>query len=210
MRWARIALCTLSVATLALLGTSGAGAPGADAATAPVAARSAGPALTLVSQTPWVTAQQPWFNIALGVSASAGAASGLHVSLTFYGRLDDSSELQQSISGTPSTGTLGRVNPVAVTAGGPTGLTASTCVTVLPRSSSSVPTQGSGACPAGNGNTLTLGCTPNIGHCGDVYPVGVALFRQGSSTPVAHFTTFLTYQEPSAVGPGGALAVALV
>ena len=64
-------------------------------------------------------------------------------------------------------------------------------------------------CAAGS-PTLTLSCTPLTGRCGDVYPVAVALFRQGSSTPLGHFTTFLTYQEPTAVGGDGALRVALV
>jgi hypothetical protein len=43
-----------------------------------------------------------------------------------------------------------------------------------------------------------------------VYPVTVALFRQTSSTPIARFTTFLTYQEPGAIGAGGPLQVGLV
>lgn len=218
MRWARNALCTLVVAALALLGTSGAAAPLAGAGVAPVSAApvsaatqtgAGGPALTLLSQSPWVTPNQPWFNISVGVSQAVGAASGLRVNLTFYGRLDDSSQLQQSIGGTPQTGTLGHVSGLAVGAGGPTGLTASTCVTVVPQSSTGAPTSGPGACPAG-APTLDLGCTPLTGRCGDVYPVGVALVREGSSAPVAHFTTFLTYQEPDAVGGTGALNVALV
>ena len=44
-----------------------------------------------------------------------------------------------------------------------------------------------------------------------VYPVSVALVRQGSSTPVARFTTFLTYQQPNAVSAtGGPLRVGVV
>jgi hypothetical protein len=47
--------------------------------------------------------------------------------------------------------------------------------------------------------------------CGDVYPVSVALLRQGDGTPVARFTTFLTYQEPQGpVGGDGPLRVALI
>ena len=212
MRWATTALCTLAVAALALFGTSGAGASGAAT---PVQARADGPPLSLLSQTPWVTAQQPWFNIALGVGSSEEAAAGsagaagLHVSLTFYGRLDDSSQVQQAISGSPPTSALGRPIDVPVSASGPAGLTASACVTVLPEESAGAPAAGPGACAAGS-PTLTMPCTPLTGRCGDVYPVGVALLRQGSSTPLAHFTTFLTYQEPMAVGDGGPLRVALV
>jgi Family of unknown function (DUF6049) len=96
-----------------------------------------------------------------------------------------------------------------VSAAGPDSDTAALCVTVVPQSDSQAPATGDGAC-APNQPTIVLGCTPLTGKCGDVYPVAVALLRQGSSTPVAHFTTFLTYQEPSAVGAGGSLDVALV
>ncbi|HVT41989.1 MAG TPA: hypothetical protein VHD39_03315, partial [Acidimicrobiales bacterium] len=206
--------------TLALLGTSGAGAPGDTGASAATpggpaasavarAGNAAGAPLTLVSQTPWVSAAQPWFNIDLGVGSSQGAASGLHVSLTFYGRLNDSSQVQQAISGNPPTESLGRSISVPVSANTAGGLSASACVTVVPQSSTGAPTAGDGACPAG-APTLVLGCTPLKGTCGDVYPLTVALLRQGSSNPVAHFTSFLTYQEPSAVGATGPLRVALV
>jgi hypothetical protein len=58
-----------------------------------------------------------------------------------------------------------------------------------------------------------MGCTPLTGTCGDVYPVTIALYRQGSTTPVARLTTFLTYQEagaPGSIGGGGPLNVGLV
>ena len=58
-------------------------APGA----AVVSAQPAPPSY-LLSQTSFVTPAQPWFSLALGVSPSAGSAADLHVSLTFYGRLD--------------------------------------------------------------------------------------------------------------------------
>ena len=52
---------------------------------------------------------------------------------------------------------------------------------------------------------------PLADECGDVYPVSVALTRSGSSSPLARFTTFLTYQQPNAVSPtGGALRVGVV
>jgi Family of unknown function (DUF6049) len=202
-RWATTALCTLAVAAAALLGAAGAGA-------ATSARPAGGPPLTLVSQTPWITPVQPWFNLALGIGPAAGPASGLHVSLTFYARLDDSSQLQQAIGGSPPTTPLLRLADVPVGSVGPTGtLTASACVTVLPNADASPPASGPDACPAG-GPTLTLGCTPLTGRCGDVYPVAVALLRQGSTTPLARFTTFLTYQEPGAIGEGGPLRVGVL
>ena len=172
-------------------------------------ARAAGPPLVLTSQTPWVTAAQPWFNLALGVSPAEGSASALSVNLTFYGRLDDLSQLQQATSGTPTATPLLRLTSVPVTASAG-GLSASACVTVVPDSSASVPASGPGVCAAGS-HTLTLDCTPLSGKCGDVYPVSVALVRQGSSSPLARFTTFLTYQEPTAVSAaGGPLRVGVV
>jgi hypothetical protein len=165
----------------------------------------------LFSQTSWVTPTQPWFNLALVIGTSQGPAAGLHVSLTFYSRMDDESQLQQSISGTPQAAVLLRVPDVPVSAG--TGaLSASSCVTVLPDASASAPAAGTGACPAGS-RTLTLGCVPDSGRCGDVYPVTVSLLRQGSAAPLAHFTTFVTYQEAGAtasIGLGGQLRVGVV
>ncbi len=191
------------MAAASLLGTVGTAAAGA-----PVRVSTDAPALSLLSQTPWVTATQPWFNVAFGIGPSAGPATGLHVSLTFYGRLDDFSQLQQAIGGTPPTAELLESDiPVGP---GATGLTASTCVTVLPEDGATAPASGPGSCAAGDTTTLTLGCKPLTGRCGDVYPVAVALERQGDAAPLAHFTTFLTYQEPQAVGEGGPLRVGVV
>ncbi len=205
-RRAITALCTIAVAVAALVNTVGAGGGGASVPTRP-----GGPPLVLVSQTPWVTAPQPWFNIALGVSPSEGAPGDLRVSLSFYGRVNDASDLQQAISGTPSATPLLRVPDVPVTAVAG-GLSAAACVTVLPDADASAPTSGTGACAPGTpGGTLTLGCMPLADECGDVYPVSVALVRQGSSSPLARFTTFLTYQQPNAVSAtGGPLRVGVV
>jgi hypothetical protein len=202
-RWARTALCSLAVAATLLL-TSGLPTGGAGA-TVPVA--PAPLPLTLLSQTPFVTPTAPWFNISLGTTL---ADSGLHASLTFYGRLDNSSQLQQATSATPTTGVLGRLPDIPFSTVTTTGVpTADVCVTVLPNANASAPSSGAGSCPSGS-STLTLGCTPYTGICGDVYPVSVALERTGASAPVARFTTFLTYEEPTAVGQGGALRVGVV
>ncbi len=204
--------------TAALAGSvgTGAAAQARQVHQSEVRAQRSSPPLTLVSQTPWVTPAQPWFNIVFGVSSSAGAASGLHVNVTFYGRLVDGSALQQAENGSPTGSALLRDDDIAV---GPVsgGLGATSCVTVLPEESATPPAGGPGVCPAGT-PTLVLGCTPLNGTCPGVYPVTVSLVRQGSSGPLARFTTFLTYNEsegPSLrvglvvpVKPGGLIAMA--
>ncbi len=188
-RWARTALCTLAVAAATLLGTAGAGARGLA-----VQAGAGAPPLTLASQTPWVSPTQPWFNLSLAVGDGGVPASDLNVSLTFYSRIAYTSQFDQALGAVPQKGVLLRVPDVPVAETGQ-GRLAVACVTVLPEASASAPAAGSGACPAAS-PTLDLGCTPNTGECGDVYPVSVALLRQGASAPVARFTTFVTYQEP--------------
>jgi hypothetical protein len=204
-RLARTTLCALAVAIAALVST-----PGTTAAGGAEQARASGPPLVLDSQTPWVTPDQPWFTIALGVSPTQGAASDLSVSLTFYERITSGSDLQQATSGTPRTAPLKHVTDLPVTAGAG-GLTAGACVTVLPNANASAPTTGTGACTAGPSSyTLTLGCTLSTDLCQGVYAVSVALVRSGSATPLSRFTTFLTYQQPTAVGATGPLRVGVV
>ena len=98
--------------------------------------------------------------------------------------------------------------PVTAAAGG---LTAAACVTVLPDADASAPATRDRRLRRAARPTLTLGCMPLADECGDVYPVSVALVRQGSSSPLARFTTFLTYQQPNAVSAtGGPLRVGVV
>ncbi len=211
MRWGRTALCSLAVVAAVLLGSAPAASGGAPGAVARAAADT--PPLTLQSQTDWVTPDQPWFNVTVGVGASEGSAAGLRVSMTYYSRLDSTSQLQQAIDGTPGGNVLGRQPDVAVTSGSQgQGLTASSCVTVLRDARDTPPATGTGACAPGT-LTIDMGCTPLTGTCGDVYPVAIALYRQNSTTPVARLTTFLTYQEagaPGSIGRGGPLNVGLV
>ncbi len=227
-RWAGIALCTLIAGASTLVGTMDGppadvlGAPSSAGVAAAAVTRSASgstagaagaavaaPPLTLTSQTPWVTAAAPWFNLTLGVSGALGPASGLRVSMTFYGRIDDASQLQQAVNGTPGTAALLRLPAIPVSQTG-ANLGTSACVTVIPEAGASTPTSGEGVC-AGGSPVLSLDCKPDTGTCGDVYPVSVALVREGQSTPVSRFTTFLTYQEPHGpVGHGGPLRVGLV
>ena len=212
-RWAGVALCTLIAGPSILVGTMG-GLPAEADGTAPTVSTTAGdpaagaavvaPPLTLTSQTPWVTATEPWFNIALGVSGAAGPASGLRISLTFYSRIDDASQLQQAVNGTPGTPALLHLPDITVSQTG-TSLDPSACVTVIPEPSATTPPAGNGVSAAGS-PVLSLDCQPDTGTCGDVYPVSVALVRVGQSAAVSRFTTFLTYQEPHGpVGQGGPL-----
>ncbi len=192
------------MAVASLVSTLGAGGAGAAEQ-----ARGGGAPLVLLSQTPWLTADLPWFNLSVGVSPGVGAASSLSVNLSFYGRIVDGSDLQQAISGTPSGNPQLRETGLPVSEGA-SGLGASTCVTVVPSSSASVPATGDGICAAGS-HTLSMDCQPLKDDCAGVYPVSVALVRQGSSTPISRFTTFLTYQQPNAVSTtGGALRVGVV
>jgi Family of unknown function (DUF6049) len=197
----------------------GGGLP-AVAADSPAAATSAGPALTLVSQTQWVTPTAPWYSLALAVAPSAGSAADLHVSVTVYSRIGDGSQLQQATNGAPDKTALAHISSIPVSAdtdnagGAAATLNAQTCLTVLPDEDSTppAPAPGTTACPAGAPDVV-LGCTPGTGPCDDVYPVSVALLRTGSTTPLARFTTFLTYEEPGvAVAPntGGPLRVSWI
>jgi hypothetical protein len=203
MRWATVALCTLALSALFLLD--------ALPARADVSSSAPGPALVLVSQTQWVTPAAPWYSLKLAVRSGAGPAGDLHVSVTVYSRIDDSSDLQQAMDTTPDQSVRTRVSAIPVTAGA-NGLVASACITVLPDDSTVPPTPApgtSGACPSA-GPTVTLDCTRGDGTCDDIYPVSVALLRTGDSAPLARFTTFLTYEEPGvAVAPdtGGPLRV---
>jgi hypothetical protein len=211
MRWGRTALCSLAVVAAVLLGSAPATSGGAPEVVA--RATTDTPPLTLVSQTNWVTPDQPWFNLTVGVNASQGPAAGIRVSMTYYSRIQNASQLQQAIDGTPGGNVLGRYSDVTLTSGSQgQESTASSCVTVLRDTRDTPPTSGTGMC-APETLTIDMGCTPLRGECGDVYPVAVALYKQGSTTPVARLTTFLTYQEanaPGSIGNGGPLNVGLV
>ena len=211
--WARNALCTLAVtlSVASALPLFHRTAP-AGASVRPAAAAADGVApLALLSQSPWVTPQQPWFNLSVGVGDASVPPGQLQVNLTFYSRIADESQFAQSAGGVPQNGVLTRASDIPVTVG-TSGRTASACVTVVRDSSETPPSGGIGVCPPGDHTTLVLDCTPGRGTCGDVYPVSVALVRQGSTSTVARFTTFLTYQEtgPGTIGEGGPLRVGVV
>src|ERR1700733_2303598 len=134
MRRMTVALCTLALSAALLPGVM----PGVLPAGAADSPTAAGPALTLVSQTQWVTPAAPWFSLALAAGTQAGAAANLHVIVTMYGRITDGSQFQQAADGVPQEDVLTRVPDVPVTASA-TGLTAATCITVLYNDTSGPP-----------------------------------------------------------------------
>jgi hypothetical protein len=212
MRWAMVCLCALGAASgLLATGVPASAVARREAVTA--GAGSSGPSLTLRAQTPWVTPASPWFSLTVGVGPGTGAVNDLRVVVTFYNRISTETGLNQAINAVPDQGVLAHFSAsVAITA---TGRLATTCTTVLPDDAAQAPTTvppTSVACPVG-APTLILGCTPDEGICGGVYPVSVALYRQGVTPALARYSTFLTYQEPglsSSVGTGGALRVGVI
>jgi hypothetical protein len=202
MRWARVSLCALAMSAVLLLATYPASdGPRAGADTAGTA--TAGATLALAAQTAWVSPEAPWFALTAQVARRAGPIGELHVELTFYNSINNPTEMGQATTGVPDKRVIGHFNTTLTAT--TDGRVAATCATVLRQESETPPTTAppnTVACPAGS-YTLTLGCTPDDGTCGGVYPVSVALYRQGTAAPLARFTTFLTYQEPDVSASGG-------
>ncbi len=212
MRWAMVCLCALGLAGgLFASGVPASAVARRDLATA--GAGSSGASLTLRAQTPWVTPASPWFSLTVGVGPGTGAVNDLHIVVTFYNRINNETELNQAMNAVPAKAVLGHFSAAVAIAA--TGSVAATCTTVLPDGTAQAPTTvppTSVACPAG-APSLILGCTPDDGTCGGVYPVSVALYRQGVTNAIARYSTFLTYQEPglsSSGTPGGALRVGVI
>jgi hypothetical protein len=211
MRWARCSLVALVVSTV-LVTTTAPALAGVDRQAAMTRSATPGPMLTLRSQTSWVTPTTPWFTLSVGVGSSAGAPADLHVELTYYSRINDATHMTQAMNASPDENVLNHFDvPVTATADG---LGVVSCAVVLRDDDDQAPVPAAGTlgvCPAG-AHTVTLGCVPGNGTCGDVYPVTVALYRQGTSSALARFTTFLTYQEPAVhfSNTGGALRVGLI
>jgi hypothetical protein len=158
-----------------------------------------------------VSPAAPWFSLSVAAGNTTGPIAALHVELTFYNRIDDATEMTQATYAVPNKGVITHFNE-PLTAGTDGGV-ASTCTTILRNAGDTPPPTvppNTTACPAGS-HTVILGCVPDDGTCGDVYPVSVALYRQGTAGPLGRFTTFLTYQEPNVSSSGGSpLRVGLV
>jgi hypothetical protein len=204
-----LAAGSIPVAAAITTGASTKAATSTKVAAAARATRSS-PDLTLTSETPWVTPTAPWLTLDFGVGATSVPVGDLKVVVTFFSRIDASSQLQQDFGSTPDRGEIIRLTlPVTETS---VGRAAATCVTVVPEYSSTPPAPAAGttgACAPG-ATTVVLGCTPDVGVCGDVYPVAAELQRTGSGTALSRLTTFLTYQEPGGACSSTPLRVSLV
>lgn len=185
------------LALTAALAVATAGAAGA-AAPAAAAARGGGtPAITLASQTQWVTPAQPGAaaTFDLSVHVGRGVPAADEVVTTLYNNLRTRSGFEQALTHGPSGTPLDRTHPVAVSSLHPSDGGQALAISVLPDATTPP--------PAGGAPTLDLTCTPTTpttaNQCTGVYPLVVSLVQPaaggGSPVPVpgAHFTTFLTY-----------------
>ena len=157
-------------------------APAATAATtgaASPAARSAAtaPALSLVSQSPWVTAGQPW-HVQLSLGA-LGPLSSLRLVMTVDEEVRDRSTFVQTLTGADER-ELDQPQDIALTAGH---LTLALPVVT-----------GSGATPTGSPE-IDLQCPDLPGYCQGVYPVSFELERAASGSVVGRVQTYVTYVE---------------
>ena len=140
-------------------------------------------ALALLKQTPWVTPEQPHFDLQVGIGARAQSEGPLEVAVTVYGRLTTRTDFTQAVAGTIRGSVLDRVAPVPV----------STAGTVLPSLDLTV---GTGP-PSATGPSIGLDCA---GTCPGVYPVSVVL-QQTGGVVLGHFNTFLTYVQSASTNP---------
>lgn len=175
-------------------------APSTQAAPARVASGSAAaPSLVLMSQTPWVTPNQP-FDLQLRMKSGAPAASRLGLSVSVYSCLSTVSSFDQTVS---LSGQLGpilshTVSPIrwsSLPAVGGGGVDLSLPVTVAGTTSTAPASTAVG--PGGYTIDLT---SPNPGcrsYPSGVYPVRVQLVDTSSDTAVGEIVTHLVYTNAS-------------
>lgn len=189
--WSKWLVCG-AVSTIAL-GTS-LPAPSASAAVAVAttpAGGAASPALSLVSQTNWVTAAHPIFDLVLAAGPGTPPASQLGVDLTLYPCLGTPSGFDQSVtskggpSGKPLTTTTSPVPWTSLTPAAGGGVDVPIPV-VTDGSSSSAP-----GAPLGGFAARLHDC--DVAN-GGVYPVRVGLVdTHSNNAPVGALTTHLVY-----------------
>ncbi|HWF21153.1 MAG TPA: DUF6049 family protein [Acidimicrobiales bacterium] len=166
-------------------------ASAAVAVAASPAAGAASPALTLVSQTDWVTAAHPTFDLVLAAGAGTPSVSQLGITLALYPCLGTPSGFDQSVtsksgpSGTPLTKTTNPVPWTSLTPAAGGGVD-------VP-----IPVVTNGSSSSATGAALG-GFTARLSDCdvanGGVYPVRVQLVdTQHSNAEVGALTTHLVY-----------------
>lgn len=143
------------------------------------AAAGGSPAITLISQSPWVSAADPHFALRVHVDAPGRQATQVTLSIELFRKLLTRSDFAQTLSSLPRGSALDRSGPFTVASlPGPVAV--------------DVPvTTGR----AGGRAALDLGCTAGTGTCSGVYPLVVNLQDRSSGQVLAHLTTYLTFAE---------------
>ena len=171
-------------ALLVFMSVGLAAGPEVGVATAAPGSTKNAPALTLLSQSPWVGPAQS-FTARLGVTGSA-AKSTLALRVTVYSYLTTRSAFDQTLTSPPSGRTLSQSSPVALsslpadTAGG---FDVSVAVSA-----------GGSTSAATSPFAVNLNCAP--GSCGGVYPVALTLTNTSGKTVMNELTTYLVYDAP--------------
>jgi hypothetical protein len=160
------------------------------AATEGLAALAAPPSLRLVSQSPFVTPGQP-LTLTLTLTHGGGSKGQLGFVLTLYNRLTSRSAFDQTLGATPDDGILDHTEPIVAGTNDQSTLTLGVTTGQQP------------ATGAADDATLHLNCA----DCPGVYPLEVELEALDTGAVLGHFTTYLTYTDPTSAQP---LQVALV
>lgn len=199
---ARLLLTVAALALTLFVSVPPAAAAGGGAGAAGAGGGAGGrraPAVTLVSQSWWVTPGQS-FTVELGLRPGSPPTTQLEVKLALYNRLTARSTLDTTLGGTPAGGLLDVAGPAPATGSGST-------------LSLTVPVDNATSVPPATGPSLDLSCDP--GSCQGVYPLQVTVEEVGTLHVVGRLLTYLTYDEDdltsaaAAAGPG-ALRLALV
>ncbi|HEX3563794.1 MAG TPA: DUF6049 family protein [Acidimicrobiales bacterium] len=168
-------------------------APSASAAVAAASSPGGGansPALTLVSQTNWVTAAHPTFDLVLAAGAGAPSVGQLGITISVY----------------PCLGTPSGFDQTVTSKSGPSGKPLTTTTNPLPWTSLTpavgggvdvpIPVVTDGSTSSATGAPLG-GFTARLSDCdvanGGVYPVRVQLVNTHTNEPVDALTTHLVY-----------------
>jgi hypothetical protein len=197
VRTASLLLITTALSVIGMVGTASgaASAPGVPVAASTAAKTATGsgsaqPALTVLSQTSWVTVNHP-FTLDLAVGAGVPPLTDLGITVDIYPCLITQSGFDQTVTSTsgPSGKPLSKTpSPVAWTS-----------LAAVPNSAGvevSIPVVATNTAPSANSSPLNgfapseYGCT---GADGGVYPIRVQLVNTRSGAVLGALTTHLVY-----------------